>query len=78
MAARRLPGTSGKAVVDALQRGGFRVERISGSHHVMRRPGVAGAKVIVPVHGAHDLPPGTLRSIIKQAGLSIDEFIALL
>ena len=78
MAARRLPAISGKAAVDALQRSGFRVDRISGSHHVMRRPGVAGAKVIVPVHGAHDLPPGTLRSILKQAGLSIDEFIPLL
>lgn len=78
MAARRLPGISGKAVVDALRRGGFRVERISGSHHVMRRPDVSASKVIVPVHGAHDLPPGTLRSIIKQAGLSVDEFIALL
>ena len=78
MAALRLPAISGKAAVDVLQRNGFRVVRINGSHHVMRRPGVAGAKVIVPVHGSHDLPPGTLRSIIKQAGLSVDEFIALL
>jgi predicted RNA binding protein YcfA (HicA-like mRNA interferase family) len=78
VAARRLTGISGKAVVSALQRSGFRVERVSGSHHVMRRPDVPASKVIVPVHGAHDLPPGTLRTIIKQADLSIDEFIALL
>ncbi len=54
------------------------MERVSGSHHVMRRPDVAASKVIVPVHGAHDLPPGTLRTIIKQSGLSIDEFMSLL
>jgi predicted RNA binding protein YcfA (HicA-like mRNA interferase family) len=78
VAAHRLPGISGKAVVRALERNGFRVERVSGSHHVLRRPDVPASKVIVPVHGGHDLPPGTLRSILKQAGLSVDEFIASL
>ena len=41
----------------------------------MRR---SDAKVIIPVHGAHDLPVGTLRNIIDMSGLTIDEFIALL
>lgn len=41
----------------------------------MRR---SDAKVIVPVHGSHDLPIGTLRNIIDMSGLTIDEFIALL
>lgn len=54
------------------------MERVSGSHHVMRKADSPALKVIVPVHGAHDLPPGTLRAIIKQSGLSVDEFIALL
>jgi predicted RNA binding protein YcfA (HicA-like mRNA interferase family) len=44
----------------------------------MRGPNPVASKVIVPVHGAHDLPVGTLRDIIKKSGLSIDEFIALL
>ncbi len=34
--------------------------------------------VTVPVHSGRDLKPGTLRSIIKQAGLSLEEFRALL
>jgi predicted RNA binding protein YcfA (HicA-like mRNA interferase family) len=34
--------------------------------------------VIVPVHGNRDIPPGTLRSILTQAGLPVDEFIDLL
>jgi predicted RNA binding protein YcfA (HicA-like mRNA interferase family) len=78
VAARRLTGVNGRAVLRALERAGFRVERVSGSHHVLRRPGVPGSKVIVPLHGAHDLPPGTLRNIINQAGLTIEEFTALL
>jgi predicted RNA binding protein YcfA (HicA-like mRNA interferase family) len=78
VAARRLGGVSGKQAVRALQRGGFEVLRVSGSHHVLRKPGVPASKVIVPVHGSQDLPPGTLRTIIAQAGLTTEEFIALL
>jgi predicted RNA binding protein YcfA (HicA-like mRNA interferase family) len=78
VAARRLSGINGKQVVRALQRGGFEVLRISGSHHVPRRPGEPASKVIVPVHGTQDLPPGTLRTIITQSGLTTEEFIALL
>ena len=78
MAARRLTGLSGRVVLRALERAGFRLERVTGSHHVLRKPGVPGSKVIVPLHGAHDLPPGTLRSIINQTGLSVDDFMSLL
>jgi len=78
VAARRLTGVSGRIVLLALERAGFRVERVSGSHNVLRRPDVPGSKVIVPLHGSHDLPPGTLRSIISQSGLSVEEFMALL
>lgn len=52
--------------------------RITGSHHVMRKPGVPTSKVIIPVHGAKDVPPGTLRSILAQAGMTVEEFMALL
>lgn len=34
--------------------------------------------VVVPVHGNRDLPIGTLRAIIKQSGMSDEDFIALL
>ena len=78
MAARRLTGANGKAVLRALERAGFRLERVTGSHHMLRKPGVPGSKVILPLHGAHDLPPGNLRSIIKQAGLTIEELLALM
>jgi predicted RNA binding protein YcfA (HicA-like mRNA interferase family) len=75
---RSLKGLNGKQVMRALERGGFEIVRVRGSHHTFRKPGVPGSKVIVPVHGAHDLPPGTVRSIIEQSGLTTDEFMSLL
>jgi predicted RNA binding protein YcfA (HicA-like mRNA interferase family) len=73
-----LPTVSGRRAVAALKSAGFAVERIVGSHHIMELPGDASRTVTVPVHGNRDLKPGTLRSIIRQAGLTVDEFVALL
>jgi predicted RNA binding protein YcfA (HicA-like mRNA interferase family) len=74
----RLAGLNGRQIVRALQRGGFDIVRVSGSHHVMRKPGVPSSKVVVPVHGSKAIPVGTVRSIVKQSGLTIEEFSALL
>lgn len=66
----------------ALERGGYVVTHIRGSHHYLRRrvpdDGNRGALVTVPVHGNRDLPPGTLKSILQQAGLTVDELVELL
>jgi predicted RNA binding protein YcfA (HicA-like mRNA interferase family) len=40
--------------------------------------GDSSRTVVVPVHGGRDLKPGTLRAIIRQAGLTIEEFADLL
>ncbi len=77
MTRRRLPALSADEVVRALGRAGFRVHRIKGSHHHLRNPLRPETRPVVPVHRG-DLPPGTLRAIIKQAGLTIDEFLDLL
>jgi predicted RNA binding protein YcfA (HicA-like mRNA interferase family) len=74
----RLPALGGRQVVRALQRAGFVVVRTRGSHSVLARPGEPGRAVIVPVHGNRDLKPGTIRSIIRQSGLSVSEFRDLL
>jgi predicted RNA binding protein YcfA (HicA-like mRNA interferase family) len=73
----RLPRVSGKDVVQALRRGGFEQSHMRGSHHYLRKPGVA-ALVVVPVHGSRDLPVGTLRAILHQAGLTVEDLVALL
>ena len=78
MAGGRLPVANGNAVVRALGRGGFVVDRIVGSDHILTYPGDPTRTVTVPVHGGRDLKPGTLRSIIRQSGFSVEEFNGLL
>jgi predicted RNA binding protein YcfA (HicA-like mRNA interferase family) len=74
----RLPSLDGRRVLRALIRAGFIIDRVAGSHHVMIFPGDATRTVTVPVHGARDLKPGTLRSIIRQAGFSLEQFKELI
>jgi len=77
MTRRRLPALSADEVVRALERAGFSVDRVKGSHHHLRSPARPRARPVVPMHRG-DLPRGTLRAIIRQAGLSVDEFLDLL
>lgn len=63
-----------KGVIRALRRGGFIVHHVTGSHYFLKR---GLRRVSVPYHNK-DLKPGTLHSIIAQAGLTIEEFKKLL
>lgn len=69
----KLPVISGFDCVKALQRLGFTLRRQSGSHIILSRD---GAIVTVPNHKT--LKPGTLRSILRQAGLTVEEFLEAL
>jgi predicted RNA binding protein YcfA (HicA-like mRNA interferase family) len=73
-----LPVVSGKLAVRALENAGFYIERTIGSHYVLVHRSDASRAVTVPVHGNRDLKKGTLRAIIRQAGMTVDEFIDLL
>jgi len=73
----KFPVLNGKQVVHALEKAGFEVVRTKGSHHFLKR-GSPKRSVTVPVHGNRELPPGTLRAIIDQSGMSAEEFISLL
>ncbi len=70
----KLPRLSGRECVKVLLRAGFRVRRQEGSHIILRRD-EPFAQVVVPDHV--ELDRGTLRAIIRQAGLSVDEFLKL-
>ena len=72
-----LPVVKGRGAVRALDRAGFVLDAVRGSHHVMLHP-VSRRRVSVPVHGSHDLKPGTLRGLIRDAGLTVEEFTRLL
>lgn len=69
----KLPVVSGAEAVRALERLGFTVTRQRGSHLVLRR-GSSGC--VVPNH--RELKIGTLAGILKQAGVSVEEFISAL
>jgi predicted RNA binding protein YcfA (HicA-like mRNA interferase family) len=71
-----LPVVPGAKVVRALERAGFTVVRISGSHHVLRQPD--GRTVVVPVHAGRDIAKGTLRNILAIIGMDAEEFRKLL
>lgn len=55
----------GKEVVWLLKKNGWHVERITGSHHVMKKGSLTE---IIPVHNT-DIPKGLLNTILKRAGL---------
>ncbi|HYN02761.1 MAG TPA: type II toxin-antitoxin system HicA family toxin [Vicinamibacteria bacterium] len=69
-----LPVVSGDEVCRALSRAGFLRRSQRGSHVKMKH--ADGRNAVVPLH--RELALGTLRSVLKQAGLSDDEFRALL
>lgn len=74
----RLPSVNPNDCIKALEKIGFYVSRQKGSHVQMRRDEPQPARTVpVPV-SKKPLPRGTLRSIIRQAGLTVDEFIELL
>ena len=70
-----LPRISGREYAAALEKAGFVFNRQQGSHMVLRRDDPF-AQVVVPDH--KELDRGTLRAIIRQAGLGVDEFSRLL
>lgn len=69
-----LPVVSGQEAVRALGKAGFNVVSQRGSHVKLRS--ATGRVAIVPLH--RQLAPGTLRSILRQAGLSVEDFRSLL
>jgi predicted RNA binding protein YcfA (HicA-like mRNA interferase family) len=74
----RLPVVKGRDVVRALQKAGFLVDHIQGSHHILIHKDDPERMVSVPVHAGKDIKKGTLRAIIKQAGLTVQGFRKLL
>ncbi|MCD6217093.1 type II toxin-antitoxin system HicA family toxin [bacterium] len=71
----KLPVISGSDAVKAFERGGWRVDRQRGSHVIMLKSGNI-ASLSIPMH--RELAPGTLRAIIRTAGLSVDDFVKIL
>lgn len=60
---------SGWRMCRVLERHGWSLVRIKGSHYAFRKPDSAKT-IVVPVHGNRDLKPGTQHGILKDAGLT--------
>lgn len=71
----KLPVVSGRDCVRALERTGFSVKRREGSHIILRRDSPF-SQVVIPDH--RELDRGTLRAILRQAGITVEQFVALL
>lgn len=68
-----LPVATSRKVIQALTKAGFIEHHTTGSHVIMRHAVDTHRRVTVPMHN-RDLKPGTLRQIIKQCGMSVEEF----
>jgi predicted RNA binding protein YcfA (HicA-like mRNA interferase family) len=73
----QLPAVSGKQLIKILERHGWYVKRVRGSHHILRHPTIPDA-LPVPVHGSRPIKRGTLGNILRTAGISREEFQKLL
>ncbi len=71
----KLPKLSGRECLKVLEKAGFVFKRQEGSHIILRRD-EPFAQLVVPDH--KELDRGTLRAIIRQSGLTVDEFINLI
>ncbi|MGB5714126.1 MAG: type II toxin-antitoxin system HicA family toxin [Waterburya sp.] len=63
---------SGKKLCKVVEKLGWELKRIRGSHHIYSLPGSVKI-LVIPVHGNRDLPAGTLKGILKDANLTEDD-----
>jgi len=71
----KIPIITPQEAFKKLQKGGFCLDRIKGSHYVLRHPN--GKQVVIPMHAGKTLKKGTLVNIIKGADLTVEMFLNL-
>lgn len=69
----KLPVARARDVIRVAEKIGFVFDRQRGSHAVYLRA-ADHARLVIPVHKGRDLKPGTLRGLIEDMGLSVEEF----
>jgi predicted RNA binding protein YcfA (HicA-like mRNA interferase family) len=72
----KLPVVSGAEAVKAFGKVGYEVDEQHGSHIILRRAEPPHRRLSIPNHT--ELAKGTLRALIREAGLTVDEFARLL
>jgi predicted RNA binding protein YcfA (HicA-like mRNA interferase family) len=72
----KLPRLTAREIVAVLEKSGFSLARQSGSHMIYRN--VSGKRVTVPFHASKILHPKVLKSILRDADLSVEKLLELL
>ncbi len=73
----KVPRVTGGDAVRAFNRAGFALDRIEGSHHILKHPGKA-VRLSIPVHAGKTVGVGLLARQIKLADLTVEQFVDLL
>jgi predicted RNA binding protein YcfA (HicA-like mRNA interferase family) len=72
----KLPAISGQDAVRTFEKIGYVVDHQTGSHIILRHSIPPHRRLAIPNH--RELAKGTLRALVRQAGLSVDDFVSLL
>jgi len=72
----KIPPLSPEKLIKILQKAGFRAIRQKGSHIIMMND--KRIRIVIPIHPGREVKPGLVRAIIKEAGITREEFIKLL
>ena len=67
----KLPSLTPKVIIKILEKKGFKLDRVKGSHHIYFNAELK-KRAVIPVH-KKDLPKGTMLEILRQAGISKEE-----
>ncbi|MBN2292640.1 MAG: type II toxin-antitoxin system HicA family toxin [Pirellulales bacterium] len=73
----KVPRVSGKDAVSAFLKVGYTVDRINGSHHILKHPQKI-ERLSIPVHAGKTVGVGLLSRQIKVAGMTVEQFTELL
>jgi predicted RNA binding protein YcfA (HicA-like mRNA interferase family) len=71
---QRLKRVTGRRLIAVLESLGWYVERVKGSHHIMRHAGSPRVTLSVPLHSRRTLPIGTQADILRDAGINTEDF----
>ncbi|MEA1895999.1 MAG: type II toxin-antitoxin system HicA family toxin [Euryarchaeota archaeon] len=72
----KLPRWPGRKIIRVFKKAGWILDRIEGSHHILVKAGTEEI-LVVPVHGNKPIKVGLLKGLIKDAGLTNEEFLRL-
>jgi predicted RNA binding protein YcfA (HicA-like mRNA interferase family) len=74
----RIPRLTGRQIEKAILRDGWYLHHSRGSHFYYRHSDYPGKQITLPIHAGEVIPQKTLKSILEQAGLSLEDFMKLL